>query len=257
MLQGTTVTANGWTEASIGGHACDIYEPTRPHDDGFVVLYLHGVHLNRLVDKQPFVDQFERHGLRVIGPMTQRSWWTDRICAEFDEHRTAEQFILQDVLEFIQQRWGVGDGQIGLLGTSMGGQGALRFSYKYPNRFPVVAAISPAIDYHTRFRDGDETLPLMYRDEEAARQDTALLHIHPLNWPRQQFFSCCPTDERWWESADRLRMKLYSLGVPHECDLETEGGGHGFGYYNVMAERAVQFLVDGLTSEARRLPVVP
>ena len=61
----------------------------------------------------------------------------------------------------------------------------------------------------------------MYRDAEQARQDTATLHIHPLNWPRHQWFCCDPADYRWHDSADRLRMKLYSLGVPYECDLET------------------------------------
>ena len=44
-------------------------------------------------------------------------------------------------------------------------------------------------------------------------------------------------------------MKLYSLGVPHEVDLETEGGGHGFPYYNLMAERAIAFLVERLDKE--------
>ena len=132
----------------------------------------------------------------------------------------------------------------------------MRLAYKYPDRFPVVAALSPAVDYYKRFDEEDEeTLPLMYDDPEAARQDSAILHIHPLNWPRHQFFCCCPTDHRWWDSADRLRMKLWSLGVPFECDLQTEGGGHGFGYYNVMARRAIDFLVERLEQERRRVPM--
>src|SRR3990172_8740085 len=88
---------------------------------------------------------------------------------------------------------------------------------------------------------------------EAVRQDTATLHIHPLNWPRHQFFSCDPTDHRWWESADRLHMKLDSLGVPHECDLDTSGGGHSFEYYSLRAERAVGFIAEHLEQERRRL----
>ena len=48
-------------------------------------------------------------------------------------------------------------------------------------------------------------------------------------------------------------MKLSSLGVPHECDLETEAGAHGFAYYNVMAERVVSFLAERLDQERRRL----
>ena len=93
----------------------------------------------------------------------------------------------------------------------------------------------------------------MYGDRESARQDTALLHVHPLNWPRHQYFCCDPADERWFESADRLRIKLGSLGVMFERDLETTGGGHGFDYYNRMAEKAVGFLHNGLERERLRV----
>lgn len=242
-----------WTQTTLAGHACDVFEPDAPSPHGYVVLYLHGVHLNRLSDKPAFTAEFERHGLRVFAPMTARSWWTDKICSEFDSRLTAERHVLDNVLPHLAERWNAAPPRIGLLGTSMGGQGALRFAFKYPNLFPVVAALSPAIDYHQRFDEGDETLPLMYPDREAARQDTAILHVHPLNWPRHQFFCCDPTDYRWFDSADRLRMKLYSLGVPHECDLETTGGGHGFEYYSRMAPRAIGFVAERLERERLRV----
>jgi S-formylglutathione hydrolase len=127
-------------------------------------------------------------------------------------------------------------------------------SFKYPQLFPIVAAISPAIDYYLRIDEGDETLGLMYPDREAARQDSATLHVHPLNWPRNIWFSCDPADLRWHESADRLRMKLAALGIPFEHDLETTGGGHGFDYYNRMAERAIGFIAARLESERLRVP---
>jgi S-formylglutathione hydrolase len=135
----------------------------------------------------------------------------------------------------------------------MGGQGALRLAMKYPDTFPIAAGISPAIDYHLRMDEGDETLPLMYPDEEAARQDTATLHIHPLYWPRNLWFCCDPTDYRWHTAADRLRMKLSSLGIPFECEMEIEGGGHGFEYYNQMAEPAVRFIMERLERERLRV----
>jgi pimeloyl-ACP methyl ester carboxylesterase len=242
-----------WSEVQVAGHACDVYEPPLRNEHGFVAMYLHGVHLGRLDDKPAFVSQLDRHGLPLIAPRTARSWWTDRICAEFDPRLTAERHVLDNVLPYIRQRWQAEPPRIGLFGTSMGGQGALRFAYKHPRLFPVVAAISPAIDYHTRIAEGDETLPKMYGDAESARQDTATLHVHPLNWPPHQFFCCDPADARWLESAERLRMKLSALGVPHECDLETTGGGHGFDYYNRMAERVIGFLVERLDRESRRV----
>ena len=244
-----------WSSESVGGHPCDVFEPQTLNPHGYVVIYLHGVHQGQLNDKAEFVEQFEKYGLPVIGPRTERSWWSNRICAEFDENMTAEQHVLKNIMPYIEKRWGAKAGQVALLGTSMGGQGALRFSYKFPNSFPIAAAISPAIDHYTRMQDPEEEEPLfdMYVDPEDCRQDSALLHIHPLNWPRHQFFCCDPVDVRWMDSADRLRMKLSSLGVPFESDLETSGGGHGFQYYCVMAEKAVSFIANALDRERLRV----
>lgn len=245
-------TVGRWSEEEVAGHMCDVYEPARASEHGFALIYLHGVHLQRLVGNPAFERQFERHGLRVVSPRTARSWWTDRICPEFDPQVSAERYVVDSIVPYVNQRWGSQPPRIGLLGTSMGGQGALRLAFKYPSKFPVAAALSPAIDYHLRW-DHDETLPQMYRDEEQARQDTAILHVHPLNWPRNIFFACDPLDEPWYTSAERLRMKLAALGIPYECDLETVAGGHGFGYYNHMAEAAASFLVERLERERLRV----
>jgi len=242
-----------WSEAIVAGHACPVYEPARPGEHGFVVVYLHGVHLQGLENRPAFLRQFDRHGLRVICPRAARSWWTDKICAEFDAAMTAERFVVQHVLAHVAQAWNARPPRVALLGTSMGGQGALRLAFKHPGQFPVAAAISPAIDYHLRMNEGDETLPLMYPSVEAARQDTATLHVHPLNWPRHLWFSCDPTDYRWHESTERLRMKLSALGIPHDCDLETEAGGHGVEYYDRMAESAVGFIAERLQRERLRV----
>ncbi len=248
-------TYGNWAALDLAGHPCDVFEPSEGNPNGYVVLYLHGVHQGSLREQAAFVDQFEQHGLRVVAPQTARSWWVDRICPEFDASITAQQHVIQNVLPFIRERFGIEPPRIALLGTSMGGQGALRYAYLFPQLFPVVAAVSPAIDFQKRIEDAEEGDPLleMYEDPEQARQDTAILHIHPLNWPRRQFFCCDPADTRWYDSADRLRMKLSSLGIPFECDLDTSAGGHGFPYYNHMAPHVVRFLVNALNSERLRV----
>jgi pimeloyl-ACP methyl ester carboxylesterase len=261
------MTHGNWTTIDIAGHEAELFEPARPHPAGLVVIYLHGVHLASLGDKPVFTRLLGEHGLRVVAPHTGPTWWADRISEAFDPHMTPEQYVLKHVVPFIERRWGTGpqglEGpatlevpampKIGLLGTSMGGQGALRFAFKHPTKFPAVAAISPAIDYQIRLREGDEVLYAMYRDEEDCRQDTATLHVHPLNWPRHIWFACDPADERWHESADRLRMKLYSLGIAHEHDLKTSAGGHGWPYYEHVAPAAIGFLVRALEQEQRRV----
>ena len=238
----------------MAGHACQRFEPQRPSEHGYTVVYLHCSLSAKLVSYPAFTREFERHGLRVIQPMSGLSWWTDRIWPQFDPAISAERYLLERVLPYVAEHWGARPPQLALLGVSMGGQAALRMAYKHPQVFPTVAAISPSIDFQKRIEEGiDPGLAEMYRDAEDARQDTATLHIHPLNWPRNQFFCCDPTDLRWHESADRLRMKLWSLGVPFECDLETAAGGHSFDYACHMAPRAVGFIAERLERERLRV----
>jgi S-formylglutathione hydrolase FrmB len=246
--------AGTWTTIEVANHCARIFEPAVPNPHGFVVVYLHCIESASLRSYPAFMCELERYGLRVIEPVTGRSWWSDRIWPEFDAALSSEAYVLETILPHIAERWNSQPPQLALFGISMGGQGALRMAYKYPNVFPTVAAISPAIDYQKRIIEAvDPALEFMYRDAEDARQDTALLHIHPLNWPRNQFFCCDPSDVRWHESADRLRMKLRSLGVPFECDLETEAGGHSFDYAEHMAARTIGFLADRLEHERLRV----
>lgn len=242
-----------WTTVEIAGHPCHVFEPGTVSPHGYTILYLHGSEVEHLADQPRITRQLEQHGLRAIAPVTGKTWWSDRIASEFDSQMSVEQYLLKQVLPYMVVRWECRPPQIALLGVSMGGQGALRLAYKYPNTFPVVAAIFPAIDFQQKIDEGDPTLSSMYRDTEDARQDTATLHIHPLNWPRHQWFCCDPEDVRWWDSADRLRMKLFSLGVPHECDLETQAGGHTWKYVTRMTDPAFDFLLKSLEQERMRM----
>ena len=139
-----------------------------------------------------------------------------------------------------------------VLGISMGGQAALRLSFKFPETFAVVASLSSAIEYHELYGQGTP-LDDMYDSKEQCRQDTALMHIHPSQFPPHIFFCIDPEDFKWYRGNDRLHEKLNALGVPHAIDFSTQAGGHTWDYYNHMADRAVRFLCAGLEQESRRL----
>ncbi|MCA9184582.1 MAG: alpha/beta hydrolase-fold protein [Pirellulaceae bacterium] len=242
-----------WSSIELHGHACHVFTPRNLNPHRYVLVYLHGVHLESLHDKREFLDQFEHYGFPVVCPQCGPTWWSDRVTPVFDPVISPYQYVTQHVRNYVQQRWSSGPPSIGLFGTSMGGQGALRIAYRLPHLFPVVAAIAPAIDFQHRLDEDDEILIEMYGDRETARQDTATLHVHPLNWPRNQFFCCDPADSRWFESAERLAMKLRALGVPFESDLNTTAGGHGFRYYRAMAEPTLRFLFERLEQERKRV----
>ena len=256
-----------WSTISVAGHACEIYEPAEPQP-GRAVLYLHGVDERALVDSPGLRDAIEAAALPAIAPRTGRSWWLDRIMPGFDKAFTPERFIVEQVRAEIEGRFGVKPPGIALLGTGMGGQGALRIAYRHPTLFPVSAAIAPAIDFHLAMRECDErtdgeyydTLWETYGDVERARQDTAILHVHPLNWPRHHWFASDPSDFLWHDGAARLQSKLRALGIPHTALLDSRGPAtgptpvdHRREFENRVAAEAIRFIADALDQESRRL----
>jgi S-formylglutathione hydrolase len=248
------VSEGRWTDVQIAGHRCRAFTPGSPSPHGFALFFLHDEDSSEFELQPAFIEQLERHGFRCLAPITGRSWWTDRIWPPFDAELSVERFLLERVVPWLAEQWHVAPPQVALLGVGMGGQGGLKFSYKYPNLFPICAAIAPTIDYHRAMEAGDATLEQLYRDSEQARQDTATLHIHPLNWPRHQWFCTDPADYLRHDGADRLRMKLYSLGVPYEADLETTASGDLHAYVDQMAEPAMRFISDRLERERLRVP---
>jgi S-formylglutathione hydrolase len=143
-----------WTQTEIGGKPADVYDPPGGQKPRFGILYLHGHGLETLHDRPAFTHLFEELKLACVCPHGQRSWWGDRVCAEFDPRISAERYLLDQVIPFFQQRWGLAPRAIGLTGISMGGQGVLRLAFKYPHLFPVVGAISSAIDCYELYGQG-------------------------------------------------------------------------------------------------------
>lgn len=241
-----------WLLRDVAGKPADVYQLPGGASPRFGLLYLHPHGLETLPGNTAFSCLLDELGMACVCPHAQQSWWTDRICPAFDPRLSAEDHLLQHVLPFFRSTWGLAPPGIGLVGISMGGQGALRLAFRHPRLFPVVAGISSAIEFHNLYGHGS-TLDEMYDSKEQARQDTALLHVHPHEAPPHLFFCIDPTDADWWRGNDRLHEKLSALGIAHTCDLTTRAGGHSWEYFNGMADRALRFVNAGLLEMSRRL----
>lgn len=241
-----------WSTIEIAGKQADVYEPAGLNRSRFAILHLHDFSKETLRGRPAMTRWLDELQMPCVCPHGQRCWWTNCICPEFDIQLTTERFILEHVMSWISSRWRLGPRSIGIQGIGMGGQGALRFAFKHPALFPVVAAIAPALDYHERYGEGT-TLDDMYDSKEQCRQDTALMHVPPSNYPPHIFYCIDPEDRAWYRGNDRLHEKLNALGIPHEFDSATRAGGHSWTYFEQMAERAIRFIHAGLTLESRRL----
>jgi pimeloyl-ACP methyl ester carboxylesterase len=241
-----------WTQLEIAGKAADVYDPAGNARPRFGVLYLHGASLETLTGRAVPTRLFDEMRLGCVCPHGDYSWWTDRIWPKFDARVTAEKYLVESVVPFFGERWGLTPPAIGLLGFSMGGQGALRLAFKQPEKFPAVAAISPAIEYYELYGRG-LSIDDMYDSKEQCRQDTAPMHIHPSRFPPYIYYCIDPTDRDWLRGCDRLHEKMNALGVPHEIDFTTQAGGHSWQYFDRIAEQAIRYLAAGLEQQSRRL----
>src|SRR6266536_1603074 len=80
-----------WTNLDLAGKTADVYDLPAGQKPRYGVLHLHGLARQTLRDRPVFTRLFDELGLVCICPHGQRSWWTDRVCPEFDPKLTAEQ----------------------------------------------------------------------------------------------------------------------------------------------------------------------
>lgn len=241
----------GWQRAEIAGKPADVFDPPDGPAGRWAVLFLHPVGGERIAENPAYTAELARHRLPCVAPWGGRSWWVDRVCPEFDPELTAEQHLLQNVVPWMTERWSLGPRGVGAAGISMGGQGAVRLGLRHPDRFPVVASVAGAFDFHDRWGEGSP-LDEMYSSRERCRQDTAVLHLIPHKWPPHIWFACDPDDE-WHRGNDRLHEKLTAYGVPHTFDGDTATGGHSWAYFDRMAGPMLGFVAEALARESRRL----
>lgn len=243
---------SGWTRIRSDSADVDCFEPAEP----LATVAL--LHLRDRSDAPPpenpvLTAELERHRLRAYSPAIDGCWWINADCPSFVADVRPFDWLHRAAAESIRRLWGVANRRIGLLGTGIGGHGVLQLAYRLPREFPVVAAIAPAVDFHSRY-DHEPVLQEAFPNAEAVRQETATLHIHPLNWPPHQWFACDPLDPDWFEGCERLASKLSSIGILSESDLTTSTDGRRDDYEQVMLPQAIGFVADGLqkvTGETR------
>jgi len=122
-----------------------------------LLLFLHGgggdkTFLNRM---RPILDEMWQAGtlppMVIVTPSAGRSFYMDYK----DGSQKWETFMATDFLEHLRGRFKVTKERKGtvLFGISMGGLGALRLGFQYPEKFAGLAALEPGIDPVLKWKD--------------------------------------------------------------------------------------------------------
>lgn len=234
-----------WSTIEIAGKPADIFVPKTMTKPAGVMLFLHGYDGVTLKDNSAYSRELADHNLVAICPQGPQCWWTDVVYPPFDEQISPVEFLAQQIPAYCQMTWQIEPLRIAVCGVEMGGQGALQLTYRHARQFPIVVAISPKVDFETWWGHGT-TLDTLFDDREAARQRTATLQLHPLNYPKFQLLLCDPADHFCIDGVITLASKLSSTGILFENDFQTTHGGYGWNYGNAMASRAVGFIADSM-----------
>ena len=174
---------SGWSRVAIAGKPAELFDP--PNSLPFALLFLHDQSGKTPAIDSTFTAELIKHRLRCVAPQAPESWWVDRICSEFDAYVSSERHIRENVASWIETNWKLGRKAIGLAGIEMGGQGAIRLGFKYPEQFLVVGSIGGAFDFHEVYGQGhplDEMYTSLFRELltymiEDARNITACTHL--------------------------------------------------------------------------------
>jgi pimeloyl-ACP methyl ester carboxylesterase len=247
------MASGNWVQLTVCGHPAEAWEPSAgPFTDAIVFFHdLDGLSPSLREDWRAIV---ESSSVPVICPLAGRTWWLSVPTAEFPEAGPLG-WVQTDVVAWIEQRWGIKPPHFALIGVGMGGNGALNMSYRAARKFPVVAAISAAVDFHV-YQPVEPTLNSAFESEEAARQQTAILHLHPLNWPLSQRIVCDAQDRHWLDGCERLASKLSSSGIPFDRDFETTTRGDRNLYDTQQLRISLDYVLKNLPAAVRQLEVV-
>jgi len=237
-----------WQSISIAGHAADVFEPPSPR---FLLVFLPDLDGVTLRDNLAWTSLLATNRMAAVCPTGAETWWLDRVWPPFDPGKSAEEYVLNEVIPAALMRFRLPPTAVAVAGVGSGGQGALRFGFRHPERLRVVAGLGSMLDFDQAY--GHATaLDDLYASREHCRQDTAVLQIDAHRWPPYVWFACDP-DSPWLRGNDRLHEKLSAMGVPHTTDFTSRACGHSWKYYDHLSPALLRFVVDGLEKEARRL----
>lgn len=189
----------------------------------------------------------------IVTPEAGRSFYVN----SFDGRTPYDNFFVREFMPAIERKYRVRTERSGraISGMSMGGYGALRFAFAYPNLFSAVSAHSAALL--------SQPVDQVQRAVTASTPISALLGSvfgRPLNaahWQRNNpfvlagrnragvarlkiYFDCGQSDEYGFDAGARaLNQRLDELKIEHEAYIFP--GNHGLKYFLEHLPESIEF----------------
>lgn len=189
------------------------------------------------------------HNLAVVMPNAHRSWYTDM--AHGGRYFTYVAEELPKVCRSFFRGMSERREDNFIAGLSMGGYGALKIAYTYPERFAAAASLSGALDVHAiasgEMLDSNRYWTDLFGEIDAipgSKHDVYALLQNAVAAgkaiPRSYLW--CGTED-WLLGANRkMKAELEELGIEHL--YEESAGNHAWEYWDDKIRRAIRYFLE-------------
>jgi putative tributyrin esterase len=185
----------------------------------------------------------------IVTPEGDNGWYTDSATVPSDQYET---YFVRELITDVDSRFRtVADrGGRGVAGASMGGYGALKFGFKYPEKFSLAASMSGALDATTRTDDAS-IMQTFGGPENAARQTNDLARL-AREFPAHRqallpyLYLDCGTDDPWLTSNRDFSGVLLERRIVHE--YRQLPGGHIWNYWDQQVQEVLRIAAERMTA---------
>jgi S-formylglutathione hydrolase FrmB len=218
-----------------------------------VLYYLHGLGDNEQSFSRSggwtLIEDLREHGkigdFLIVAPEGRSSFYINSA----DGRERYSDFFLREFLPFIEKKYRVAPGRENraITGISMGGYGALRFAFAYPELFSAVSAQSAALildspeDLNATGMLGDVFGSPINMVHWRANDPFALARKNRAEIAKMAiYFNCGQSDDYGFEKgAAALDAQLTKEKIPHE--YRSYPGGHSMNYFLGHLAEVIQF----------------
>jgi putative tributyrin esterase len=203
--------------------------PQEPH----VLLLLHGMQGNQTswLTRTSLCRWGDAHNFLIILPGGENSWWLD-----WGPGQRHESFLMNDLYAHVGRTFRVQPGPWAIGGLSMGGFGAMRLAFSYPERFRSVwshsgwfgpAADCPALEFGPYPGDPADLDVVRLADRSVASTRRPAIGFD------------CGLADPFLADNRRLAGALTERGIAHE--YSEHPGGHDWNYWDEQIKAQLAF----------------
>jgi len=200
------------------------------------------------------VGKYAARGLILVMPEGAFSYWVNSAVAPAERYGD---FLVKDLPADVETRFpAAGDREHrAIVGTSMGGFGAVEYALKRPDFFAFAGALSPAIEVTSRgfnwMRFGQsERFRHIFgpKGSEARRAADAFVLVKTADPAKTPYlYVTAGADEPLREPIERFVERLKGRGFAYE--YHTMPGGHGWDEWNAQVPRCFEALLSRLGNQ--------